>query len=338
MNESFILYTSDYQLIEMLTDAQLGQLLRALFVYTRDGETIELDPVVNMAFSFIKDKIDRNKEKYQKKCERLRANAQKRWGIQKDANNTEATKSIQTYADVYKSMQLHAKGCLSDSDSDSDSDVSKLTDTITITKPSKEAFESISGKPKVDAPKKAAKSQVLKMDYKAVKDYWNEQHDKTNSAMRRLTLMSEQRESNVRARLREVGGDVSKIYQAIDIAMQSDFMNGRNGRGWVASFDWIMCAKNFPKVLEGNFTDEPRNVEPQMQPSVSGKKTIGEQYQQAAHLQPQTQESQDNKYRAVIASMLQDLKKNPNNKPAHDSLARFYEAGVIQRLGIDWKP
>ena len=35
---------------------------------------------------------------------------------------------------------------------------------------------------------------------------------------------------------------------------------------------------------------------------------------------------------------LDDLKKNPHNKPAKDSLARFYEHGVLQRLGINWKP
>ena len=70
MSDSFILYTSDYQLIEGLTDEQLGQLTRALFIYARDGEVINLEPVVRMAFVFIKDKIDRNQQKYQKKCER----------------------------------------------------------------------------------------------------------------------------------------------------------------------------------------------------------------------------------------------------------------------------
>ena len=149
MNDSFILYTSDYQLIEGLTDEQLGQLTRALFIYARDGKTIKLEPVVRMAFVFIKDKIDRNQTKYQKKCERLRANAQKRWGMQKDANVTEACNNIQKHTNEYKSMQLHTKGCLYDSvsDSDSDSDVSKETDNNNI--PSKEGL-SISENPKVD--------------------------------------------------------------------------------------------------------------------------------------------------------------------------------------------
>ena len=35
---------------------------------------------------------------------------------------------------------------------------------------------------------------------------------------------------------------------------------------------------------------------------------------------------------------LDDLKKNPKNKQALQSLERFYQDGTIQRLGIDWIP
>lgn len=338
MNDSFILYTSDYQLIEGLTDEQLGQLTRALFTYARDGEIIKLDPVVRMAFVFIKDKIDRNQAKYQKKCERLRANAQKRWGMQKDANDTEACNPIQKHTKEYKSMQLHTKGCLydSDSDSDSDSDVSKETDNNI---PSKEG-SSISENPKVDPAKRCAK-----IDFAAIKEYWNTKHDQSGSVMRRLTLMSDQRKGNVRSRIREYGGDVQMVYKAIDKAMASDFMNGKNGKGWVASFDWMMCPSNFPKVLEGNYDNEqpagsqkPQAAAKAQDPTATARPSIGERYEQAKHQQPSSQQSQDDKFRWVIQQNLDDLKKNPRNKPAKDSLARFYEQGVLQRLGIDWKP
>lgn len=341
MNDSFILYTSDYQLIEGLTDEQLGQLTRALFIYARDGKTIKLEPVVRMAFVFIKDKIDRNQTKYQKKCERLRANAQKRWGMQKDANDTEECNNIQKHTNEYKSMQLHTKGCLydsdSDSESDSDSDVSKETDNNI---PSKEGL-SISENPKVDPARRCAK-----IDFAAIKEYWNTKHDQSGSAMRRLTLMSDQRKSNVRARIREYGGDVQKVYKAIDKAMASDFMNGKNGKGWVASFDWMMCPSNFPKVLEGNYDNEqpagsqqPQSASAKAQdPAETSRPSIGERYEQAKHQQPASQQSRDDKFRWVIQHNLDDLKKNPRNKPAKDSLARFYEQGVLQRLGIDWKP
>ena len=351
MNDSFILYASDYQLIEGLTDEQLGQLTRALFIYARDGEVINLEPVVRMAFVFIKDKIDRNQAKYQKKCERLRANAQKRWGMQKDANDTEAYNHIQKHTKECKSMQLHTNGCLSDSDSDSvsdsDSDVSNETDNIL--EPSKEAsMQSFSEKnvcaasePQKSSEKK--KSKKGEIDYAAIKDYWNEQHDKTNSAMRRLTLMTDNRKEAIRGRLKDCKGDISKIYLAIDKAMASDYLNA--GHSW-ASYDWVMTRKYFPKVLEGNYdntkpsaSQQPQSAEARAQdPAATARPSIGERYEQAKHRQPAPQQSQDDKFRWVIQQNLADLKKNPRSKPAKDSLARFYEKGVLQRLGIDWKP
>ena len=326
MNDSFILYTSDYQLIEGLTDEQLGQLTRALFVYARDGEVIKLEPVVRMAFVFIKDKIDRNQQKYQKKCERNRENIRKRWN-KSNTNDTKENERIPNDTTRY----LYD----SDSDSDSDSDVSKETDNNI---PSKEGL-SISENPKVDPARRCAK-----IDFAAIKAYWNTKHDQSGSAMRRLTLMSDQRKSNVRARIREYGGDVQKVYKAIDKAMASDFMNGKNGKGWVASFDWMMCPSNFPKVLEGNYdNEEPAGSQHQaaakaQDPSATARPSIGERYEQAKHQQPASQQSRDDKFRWVIQQNLEDLKKNPRNKPAKDSLARFYEQGVLQRLGIDWKP
>lgn len=345
MNDSFILYTSDYQLIEGLTDEQLGQLTRALFIYARDGEVINLEPVVRMAFVFIKDKIDRNQQKYQKKCERNRENIRKRWN-KSNTNNTKENERIPNDTSVYERIPNDTTRYLYDSDSDSDSDVSKETDNIL--EPSKEAsMQSFSEKNvcAAEEPQKSSekkKSKKGEIDYAAIKDYWNEQHDKTNSAMRRLTLMTENRKEAIRGRLKDCKGDISKIYLAIDKAMASDYLNA--GHSW-ASYDWVMTRKYFPKVLEGNYDNtKPASQQPQsaavkaQDPSATARPSIGELYEQAKHQQPASQQSQDSKFRWVIQQNLADLKKNPNNKPAKDSLTRYYEKGVLQRLGIDWKP
>ena len=182
------------------------------------------------------------------------------------------------------------------------------------------------------------KSKKGEIDYAAIKDYWNEQHDKTNSAMRRLTLMTENRKEAIRGRLKDCKGDISKIYLAIDKAMASDYLNG--GHSW-ASYDWVMTRKYFPKVLEGNYdnTKPSASQQPQAQdPAATARPSIGELYEQAKHQQPASQQGQDDKFRWVIQQNLADLKKNPHNKPAKDSLTRYYERGVLQRLGIDWKP
>ena len=343
MNDSFILYTSYYAIIEGLTDEQLGKLMRAIFIYARDGEVINLEPTLRMAFAFIKDDMERNQAKYNEKREKLRANAQKRW--QKKQLDANAEEPQQKHAKACKSMQLNTNAEIAlhndnvydneyVNDNVYDNDVSKETDNNI---PSKEGL-SISENPKVDPAKRCAK-----IDFSAIKEYWNNKHDQSGSVMRRLTLMSDQRKGNVRSRIREYGGDVQMVYKAIDKAMASDFMNGKNGKGWVASFDWMMCPSNFPKVLEGNYDNEQPAGSQQPQAAAkaqdpTARPSIGERYEQAKHQQPAPQQSQDDKFRWVIQQNLDDLKKNPRNKPAKDSLARFYEQGVLQRLGIDWKP
>lgn len=342
MNDSFILYTSYYALIEGLTDEQLGQLTRAIFLYARDGETISLEPVVRMAFGFIVDDMKRNKAKYEEKVERWRANGKK--GGRPRKNQEDKQKPIgldknQEVSEITKQNQEVFPKTLYDNDNEyvddnvNDNDVSKETDNNI---PSKEGL-SISENPKVDPAKRA------KIDFAAIKEYWNTKHDQSGSVMRRLTLMSDQRKGNVRSRIREYGGDVQMVYKAIDKAMASDFMNGKNGKGWVASFDWMMCPSNFPKVLEGNYDNEQPAGSQQPQAAAkaqdpTARPSIGERYEQAKHQQPAPQQSKDDKFRWVIQQKLDDLKKNPRNKPAKDSLARFYEQGVLQRLGIDWKP
>jgi len=346
MNDSFILYTSYYALIEGLTDEQLGQLTRAIFLYARDGKTINLEPVVRMAFAFIKDNIDRNADKYQKKCERNRENIRKRWEKKHAEDTTERSDTteyerIPSNTNVYEEKSRIPYDNDNDNEYDNDNDVSKETN---ILEPSKEGIQSASVKTEAPGGGKVSKSQ--KIDYASVKEYWNRKHDETKSAMPPITLMTENRKVMVKARVRQCKGDVKTLYRVIDIAMASDFMNGNNKHGWLGKFDWIFGnEQNFAKVLEGNFNNEPAtSQQPQsaavkaQDPSATARPSIGELYEQAKHQQPASQQSQDSKFRWVIQQNLADLKKNPNNKPAKDSLTRYYEEGVLQRLGIDWKP
>lgn len=355
MSDSFIIYTSYLKIFEQLTDAQLGQLTRHMLYFAKTGEEPNIeDPIVKLSFAFIKDDMERNKRKYEEKCERLRANARKRWDNKKQLD-AEAGEGMQKHTDVYKSMQMHANAQIAmhnDNDNEyvndnvDDNDVSKETN---ILEPSKEAsMQSFSEKNvcAAEEPQKSSekkKSKKGEIDYAAIKDYWNEQHDKTNSAMRRLTLMTDNRKEAIRGRLKDCKGDISKIYLAIDKAMASDYLNA--GHSW-ASYDWVMTRKYFPKVLEGNYdntkpatSQQPQSAAVKAQdPAATARPSIGELYEQAKHQQPSSQQNQDSKFRWVIQQNLEDLKKNPNNKPAKDSLTRYYERGVLQRLGIDWKP
>ena len=43
---------------------------------------------------------------------------------------------------------------------------------------------------------------------------------------------------------------------ALKIALQSDFLNGKNDNNWKADFEWIFLPTNFVKILEGKYTNK----------------------------------------------------------------------------------
>lgn len=93
--EGFMLYTAKYPAIKTMTQEQKGDLLDALYAYAIDGAQIsaEADPMVQMAFAFIRDAIDRAQGKYEAKCERNRQTALKREQKKREA---------QTYTNVHE--------------------------------------------------------------------------------------------------------------------------------------------------------------------------------------------------------------------------------------------
>ena len=76
MKKSFILYQDYEQHIDLLTDEQAGKLLKAIFKFNA-GNVPELDPVVQMAFSFIKSNLERDNGKYASIIERNKNNGLK---------------------------------------------------------------------------------------------------------------------------------------------------------------------------------------------------------------------------------------------------------------------
>ena len=63
---SFVLYHNFFNQISLLDMQSRGELFTAIFEYETCGViTTELSPVVMMAFSFIKDALDRDKHSYE---------------------------------------------------------------------------------------------------------------------------------------------------------------------------------------------------------------------------------------------------------------------------------
>ena len=71
MKNSFVMYTAYKRHFDLLSDSDKVILLNAIFDYAMGIET-ELEGAVAMAFSFIKDQMDRDNEKYTSICEKRR--------------------------------------------------------------------------------------------------------------------------------------------------------------------------------------------------------------------------------------------------------------------------
>lgn len=73
----------------------------------------------------------------------------------------------------------------------------------------------------------------------------------------RLVKMSEKRKKAIRARLNS-GYTLEDFKRLFQIAEQSDFLKGKNGRDWNADFDWMIKDSNMPKILEGKYLDRKK--------------------------------------------------------------------------------
>ena len=75
--KSFVLYNSYYTQLELLTMEERGELITAIFLYEKTGTYPDLSRVVNMAFSYIKDALDRDREAYEERCRKNSENGKK---------------------------------------------------------------------------------------------------------------------------------------------------------------------------------------------------------------------------------------------------------------------
>ena len=67
--DTFIIYTSFYRPISILSDRQLGRLFRAIFKYNL-GEVVDVEEDIRMAFEFFKNQFEIDESKYQAKVKR----------------------------------------------------------------------------------------------------------------------------------------------------------------------------------------------------------------------------------------------------------------------------
>lgn len=147
-------------------------------------------------------------------------------------------------------------------DTISDTELDTILDTIKkIKKKRKNKKNTPSNEGASDSPSDPPSKEV-NIDFGGLLSFWNKTMETSNAVIPKLKSMTERRKGFVRARVREHGKRA--VFEVITKAGASDFLNGKNQRGWVASFDWIMLPTNFQKVLEDNYDNRNNHYQPQI--------------------------------------------------------------------------
>lgn len=238
---TFILYTEQWEALKCLTDAQLGKLFRCL--YNLMLGTLQMSDVtddIRVAFMFLKTQINIDKIKYEKRVESSKKAAEIRWT---------KIKNMRPHATAYDRMP---NDNVYDNDNGNvDVNVNENDNAAALA-----ACDSADGKPP-SAPAAAAanlegekkKKPLTDGQIKQIVAWFNYYMQYANiPIVRKITPEREKL-------IREIAEahpweEVKKVFI---LASQSDFLNGRTKRQFLASFDWIMKEDNFYRILEGIF-------------------------------------------------------------------------------------
>ena len=368
--EGFMLYTAQYPAIKTMTQEQKGDLLDALYAYAIDGAQIsaEADPMVQMAFAFIRDAIDRAQGKYEAKCERNRQTALKREQKKREAqtctNVHEREEKAQTCTNVHECGKT-ARTCTNVNERAPQStnvhECSPIKTKQNKTKQNKTnpsierggkekekespqaavSFSALSptptptGESSGGSEEAEAQRRRVEIDAEcvALKNYWNGQAEKTGSLVRRVTLLTDARKALIRARLAEYDNDIAVLRLAVDKIIASSYANGENPRNWVATFDWLMTQENLVKTLEGNYDNALRRTKQGCDKPASAGCDMTEAIAEAK----QDSGDKERELKERIEGMVRLVNRDPQSS-ARKALENYERNGTLKRLGIIWEP
>lgn len=217
--KSFIIHKDSLAVLDDLTDEQAGKLFRAIKSF-HEGEEVNLDSLLKIAFSPFKNQFIRDNEKYQATCEK-RAAAGKAGGKAKASNLANASKDKQDLANLADSDSKNKSKNESDSDNKSES--------------------------KNKAPVSANANQSFE-----IFRYWCDVMGKNLNQ----TKLTPKRDKAIKARLKD-GYTLEQIKQAIDGCRMDPFSMGQNDRHKAFNDIELICRTG--EKLESFFNNQPQS-------------------------------------------------------------------------------
>lgn len=223
---SFVLFKDYEEDFEALTDAQAGQVIKAIFALVNGKDIPELDGESAILFRIIRRQIQRTDEAYQEKCRKNTESIKKRWAAKKDIRtNTNEYERIGSNTNV-KNV-IHP-------------DPDPVPDPDPEHEKKEESINTLSEK---------------RRDIDEILDRWNTLPDPIPKT--RKLVSGSKRQGMLNQRLEDYGKDT--ILDAIEMVRQSDFLCGKTSN-WRITFDWFIAPNNFIKVIEGNYNNSGRDA------------------------------------------------------------------------------
>ena len=131
-------------------------------------------------------------------------------------------------------------------------------------------------------------------DIKKFISFFNTELDRVNSTIPRLKFIKGARLKSLNARVRE--NSKEDLVEVVRKAAVSDFLNGKNDRSFIATFDWLIKPNNFPKVLEGNYDNKKPIV------NETTETTIGSLIMNYQKEQQEREQEKERRIRSIYAS------------------------------------
>lgn len=255
--KSMLLYLDMCPMLEQLGEAGCGRVVLALLHYSQSGEPAQgLNPVEEMAFSFIRAQVDRDMEKYRKRCEQNREIARNHWE-KKRAQKSEECERMRTHPNDADTDTGTGTETETETDTDTDTDTGTDTDTDTGTEPVEKAEPEA---PACAAPRR--KEGVFSPE--RLNRY--RQAFVENCPSLPVPGAVEEWTRTRKQRLSRLAVSPEEFARVCRMAEESDFLSGRSGKWAGCSLDWLLQPENWQKVREGNYTPRQR---PPTAPEVS---------------------------------------------------------------------
>lgn len=126
--KGFVVYGDIEESLNELTDEQVAKLFRGMVSYFNTGKEPKFSGLMKMAFIPIRQQMDRDTDKYEKKCEKNRESIQRYWDkVKADTNEYER---IRTNTNVYERIPPNTNVANTNTNTNTNKDKDTNTNTM----------------------------------------------------------------------------------------------------------------------------------------------------------------------------------------------------------------